>query len=105
MSLKVWHYSTLCIRGKLENQLEKVAKIKEESKILSVVVNWLEYDKSFVNTPEFCDQTLALARQHEPSKQRLRTGVITRDASIDNCVQNLNLSSGDGIPTISSDDF
>ena len=33
------------------------------------------------------------------------TGVITRDARIQSCVQNLNLSSGDGIPTITGDDL
>ena len=35
----------------------------------------------------------------------MRTGDITRDAIIENCVQNLNLSYGDGIPTITSDEL
>ena len=59
--LRVWNCSSLCIREKLENLVKKAAKIKEESKLLSVVVDWPKYDKRFVNTPAFRDFTQALA--------------------------------------------
>ena len=35
----------------------------------------------------------------------MRTGEIIRDASIENFVHNLNLSSGDGLQTITGDDL
>ena len=37
--LKVWNCSSYCIRGKLENLVEKANKIKEESKLLSAVMD------------------------------------------------------------------
>ena len=37
--LKVWNCSSYCIRGKLENLVEKAKKIKEESKLLSAVMD------------------------------------------------------------------
>ena len=102
--LKVWNCSSLCIRGKLENLVEKAKKIKEESKLLSVVMDWLEYDELAI-TPAFGDLTQAKARQLEPSKQRIRTGGIARDASLENCVNNLNLSPSDGPRTITGDEL
>ena len=63
-------------------------------------MDWLEFNENFAITPAFGDLTQAKARQLEPSIQRVRTGVITRDASIENCVQNLNLSPSGGLPTI-----
>ena len=44
-----------------------------------------------------------MALQLTPSKQRIRTGSIARDSSIENCVQNLNLRSGAGLLTITGD--
>ena len=62
-------------------------------------------DGIVANTPAFGDGTQAVARQHAPSIQRIRTGSIARDASIENCVQNHNLNPEDGIPTITGDDL
>ena len=59
--LRVWNCSSLCIRGKLENLVEKAAKIKEESRLLSVVMDWLKYDEKHVNTPAFRDLSQAAA--------------------------------------------
>ena len=96
----------LCIREKLKNLVEKAAKIKEESKILSTVMDWLEFDDAVVaNTPAFDDWTQAKSRQLIPSIQRVRTGSIARDASIENCVQNLNLRPGEGPMTIAGDEL
>ena len=67
--------------------MEKAAKIKEESKLQSAIMEWLDYDKRLFNTPAFGDLTQAKARQ----LQHVRTGGIPRDASIENCVQNFNL--------------
>ena len=36
--------------------------------------------------------------------RRLKTSGITRDASLENCVNNLNLSSNGGLQTITGDD-
>ena len=83
--------------------MEKSAKIKEELRLLSVVTDWLNYNEKHVNTPAFGDLTQAFARQQLPSIQRVITDYITRDASIENCVQNLNLSSDDGLQTIAGD--
>ena len=69
------------------------------------MLDWLEYDANHVISPAFGNQTQALARQQHPSIQSVRTGVITWDTSIENSVQNLNLSSGDGISTITGDDL
>ena len=85
--------------------MEKAAKIKEESRLLSVMIDWPGYDEKYVNTPAFGNLTQALARQHQPSIQCMRTGDITRDASIDKYVQNLNLSSVDGLHTITGDEL
>ena len=68
-------------------------------------MDWLNYDEAFAITPAFGDLTQAKARQLEPSIQSVRTGVITRDASIENCVQNLNLSHSGGLPTITGDEL
>ena len=103
LPLMVWNCSSYTIQGKLEILVEKAAKIKEESRLLSVVMDWLEFDEKHVNTPTFGDLTQAFARQQLPSIQRVITGYITRDASIENCVQNLNHSSGDGLQTIAGD--
>ena len=84
--------------------MEKAKKIKEESKLLSVVMDWLEFDE-LVITPAFGDLTQAKARQLEPSIQRIRTGSIARDASLENCVNNLNLSPRDGPRTITGDEL
>ena len=85
--------------------MKKAAKIKEESRLSSVMVDWLEYDEKHVNTPAFGNLTQALARQHQHSIKRVRTGDITRDASIEKYVQNLNLSSDDGLQTITGDEL
>ena len=61
--------------------MEKAKKIKEESKLLSAVMDWLKTDKKLATTPAFGDLTQAKARQLEPSIQRIRTCSIARDAS------------------------
>ena len=76
---------------------EPSRRIKEESKLLSVIMDWLNIDERLAITPAFSYLTQAKARQLQPSIQRLRTGVIARDASIEKCLQNLNLSSVDGL--------
>ena len=58
----------------MENLLKKATKIKEESKLLSVVMDRLKYDQTNVNAPAFRDLTQAFAQQQLPSIQRLRTG-------------------------------
>ena len=58
-----------------------MAKIKEKSKILSTVMDWLEFGDGFAaNTPAFGDWTQAVARQLTPSIQGVKTGSIVRDA-------------------------
>ena len=57
--LRVWNCSFLCIRGKLEKLVEKAAKIKEKSKFISAVMDWLEFDERLANTPAFRDMTQA----------------------------------------------
>ena len=57
--LKVWNCSFYCIRGKLENLMEKARKIKEESKLLSAVMDWLEADENLAITPALGDLTQA----------------------------------------------
>ena len=54
--------------------MEKAAKIKEESKLMSVVMAWCEYDERLVNTPAFGDLTQAVARHQQPSIQRMKSG-------------------------------
>ena len=75
----------------------KAAKVKEESKRMSVVMDWIKFDKTHVNTPSFGHLTQAFARQQLPSIQLMRTTGNTRGASTENCFENLNLSSGDGL--------
>ena len=99
---RVWNCSSYGIRGKL---VEIAAKIKEVSKLLSVVRDWLEFDEKLVDTPAFSNLTQVFARQHLPSIQCMRTSDITQDASLENCVENLNLSSGDGLQTIIGNDL
>ena len=103
--LKVWNCSSYCIRGKLEILVEKARKIKEESKLLSAVMDWLEANENLAITPAFGDLTQAKARQLEHSKQRIRTGSIARDVSLENCVENLNLSPRDDLQTITGDEL
>ena len=80
--------------------------MEKAAKILSTMMDWMEFgDFLAANTPAFGDWTQAVARQLTPSIQRIRTGSIARDASIENCVQNLNLSPEDGIPTITGDEL
>ena len=62
--LRVWNCSSHAIRRKLKNLVEKTAKIKDVSRLLSVVMDWLEFDKKHVNTPAFGNLTQALARQY-----------------------------------------
>ena len=80
--------------------MEKAKQIKEESKLLSAVMDWLEFEENLSITPAFGDLTQAKSRQLKPSMQRIRTGRIARDASIENCVENLNLSPSDNLMTI-----
>ena len=61
--------------------MEKAKQIKQESKLLSAVMDWLEADEKLAITPAFGDLTQAKARQLEPSIQRIRTCSIARDAS------------------------
>ena len=68
-------------------------------------MDWLNFDERLVVTPAFGELTQAKARQQQPSIQRMRTGTIARDASIENCVQNLNLNTGDGLQTITGDEL
>ena len=103
--LKVWNCSSYCNRGKLENLVEKARKIKEESKLLSAVMDWLEADENLAINPAFGDLSEAKARQLEPSKQRIRTGSTARDASLENCVENLNLRPSDNLQTITGDEL
>ena len=63
--LRVWNCNFHVIRGKLESLVNKAAKIQEESKLMSVVQQWLEHDKNNVTTPAFGDLTQALAQQHQ----------------------------------------
>ena len=78
--LRVWNCSFHAIWGKLENLVEKAAKIKEESRLLSVVIDWLEYDTNHVNTTTFSDQTQALVQLQQPCIQCERNAIINRDA-------------------------
>ena len=68
-------------------------------------MDWLEADEKLAITPAFGNMTQAKARQLEPSMQRIRTGRIARDASIENCVENLNLSPSDNLMTITGDEL
>ena len=49
--------------------------------------------------------TQAKAWQLKPFIQLVKSGSIAQDARIENCVQNLNLCSGDGLQTITGDDL
>ena len=53
MTLRVWKCNSHAIQGKLENLVEKAAKIKEESRFLSVTMDLIEYDEKHVETPAF----------------------------------------------------
>ena len=92
MPLRVWNCNAHVIHRKLEKLVDKVARIKEESKLMSVVIDWLEYDANNVKTPAFGDLTQAFARHQLPSIQSVITGGTTREGSLENCVNNLNLN-------------
>ena len=49
------------ISRKLKNLVKKAAKIKEESRLLSVMIDWPGYDEKYVNNPAFGNLTQALA--------------------------------------------
>ena len=46
MPLRAWKCNAHVILGKLENLVDKAAKIKEELKLMSVVIDWLEQTMS-----------------------------------------------------------
>ena len=72
--LKVWNCSSLTIQAKLQKLLTRAQAIKEESKLMSSVFQWLSDDHTNANTPAYGDLTTVIARQLEPSKRRIRTG-------------------------------
>ena len=82
--LKVWNCSHLTIQAKLQKLLTRAQAVKEESKLMSSVFQWLSEDNSNANTPAYGDLTTVIARQLEPSKRRIRTGGNTRDAGLEN---------------------
>ena len=79
--------------------------MEKARKLLSAVMDWLEANENLAITPAFGDLTQAKARQLEPSKQRIRTGSIAQDASLENCVENLNLRPDDDLQTITGDEL
>ena len=95
VSLKVWNSSAHTIQAKIKKLLHKAAAIKEESKLMSAVYQWLSGDDTNANIPAFGDLTTVIARQLELSKRRGKTGGNTRDADLENIVYNLNLN-GEG---------
>ena len=55
--LKVWNCSAHTIQAKIEKLLHKAAAIKEESKLMSAVYQWLSGDDTNANTPAFGNLT------------------------------------------------
>ena len=62
---------------------------------------WLAFSKEQGFKPKACSQNILKVME----LQSVRTGVIPWDASIENCVQNLNLSHSGGLPTITGDEL
>ena len=102
--LKVWNCSPLAIQAKLQKLLTRAQAIKEESKLMSSVFQWLSDDHTNANTPAYGDLTTVIARQLEPSKRRIRTGGNTRDAGLENIV-NLDLNGDGSLRTVAGDDL
>ena len=48
---------------------------------------------------------MVIARQLEPSKQRVRTGGNSMDASLENIVNNLDLNGHGSLRTVAGDDL
>ena len=57
MPTKFLNVHSHIISGKLEFLASKAADIQEESKLQSVVFQWLRYDANDVNTPTFGECT------------------------------------------------
>ena len=102
--LKVWNCSPLAIQAKLQKLLTRAQAIKEESKLMSSVFQWLSDDHTNAITPAYGDLTTVIARQLEPSKRRIRTGGNTRDAGLENIV-NLDLNGDGSLRTVAGDDL
>ena len=66
--LKVWNCSPLTIQAKLQKLLTRAQAIKEVSKLMSSVFQWLRDDHTNAITPAYGDLTTVIARQLEPSK-------------------------------------
>ena len=60
--LKVWNCSHLTIQAKLQKLLTRAQAVKEESKLMSSVFQWLSEDNSNANTPAYGDLTTLIAR-------------------------------------------
>ena len=70
-----------------------------------MVFQWLSGDDLNANTPAYGDLTTVIARQLEPSKRRIRTGGNTRDAGLENIVNNLDLNGDGSMRTVAGDDL
>ena len=103
--LKVWNCSSHTMQAKIEKLLNQANAIKEESKLMSPVFQWLSGDNTHAITPAFGDLTTVIARQLEPSKRRIRTGGNTRDAGLENIVSNLDLNGDGSLRTVAGDDL
>ena len=72
---------------------------------MSAVYQWLSGDETHAITPSFGDLTTVIARQLEPSKRQVRTGGNTRDAGLENIVNNLDLNDDGSLRTVVGDDL
>ena len=72
---------------------------------MCTVFQWLSEDEARAITPAFGDLTTVIARQLEPSKWRMETGGNTRDASLENIVNNLDLNGDGSVRTIAGNDL
>ena len=61
--LKVLHCNAHTIQAKKEKLLHKAAAIKEESKLMSTVFQWLSEDETHAITPLYGYLTKVVARQ------------------------------------------
>ena len=72
---------------------------------MSSVFQWLSEDHTNENTPAYGDLTMVITRQLESSKRRIRTGGNTRDAGLENIVNNLDLNGDGSLRTVAWDDL
>ena len=61
--------------------------------------------KTHANTPAFGYLTTVIAQQLGPSKLRVRTGGNTRDAGLENTVNNIYLNGDGSLGTVAGDDL